>query len=95
MICNSLLTSSTPFISQINWVTLIFSSGFFTFPVTKIEALSTDIFISGLKAGLNLKILFKIFVCIIPSLILVPIPFSFTAEPTEATPRAPIMGAHD
>jgi hypothetical protein len=44
---------------------------------------------------LNLNILLEIFVCINPSLKLIPIPFSFEAEPKEAIPAAPIKGAQD
>ena len=73
----------------------ILSLGRLTFPVIKTEPLLTKTLVRGLISGLNLNIRFEILKSIAVSFKLVPIPFSFDAEPIEATPTTPIKGVQD
>jgi hypothetical protein len=64
-------------------------------PVNKTEPLLTKTLVSGIKFSSNLKIKFDIFVFIILSFIVVPIPFCLEWAPRETMPMVPKNGPQD
>ena len=94
-ICNSLLTSLTPLVDQANFVNSILSWGFFTLPVNKTDPLLTKTLESAIKFLSSLKIKLEIFVFIMLSFMVVPIPFSLEWAPKETIPTVPTIGAQD